>query len=89
MYELLHDRNKGSLNDIALNYYNNKITYGVLFEKIEQTAGALYTLGVRAVDIVAICSVNVPETIYTIYALNRLGAIADMIDVSVKSNALC
>lgn len=80
MYELLYDHNKECLNDIALYYYGNKITYGVLFKKIEQTARALYTLGVRAGDIAAICSVNIPETIYTIYALNRLGAIADMID---------
>ena len=80
MYELLYDHNKECLNDIALNYYGNKITYGALFEKIELTARTLFTLRVRAGDIVAICSVNIPETIYTIYALNRLGAIADMID---------
>ncbi len=80
MYELLWNSNKAYLNHFALNYYGRKITYGQLFEKIEETARAFSALGVKQNDVVAICTVNTPEMVYALYALNRLGAIVNMID---------
>lgn len=80
IYEYLWESNKDYFDNTALNYYDRKITYGELFEGIEKTAKAFSALGVRKGEIVAICSMNTPETVYAIYALNRLGAIANMID---------
>ena len=80
MFEMVFKNNKDHLNNTAINYYGRKISYGVLFDAIEQAAKSFYALGVRTGEIVAICSVNTPETVYTIYALNRLGAIVNMID---------
>lgn len=80
MYELLYSNNKEHLDDIALNYYGQKITYGTLFKKIELAAKAFSALGVQAGEVVMICSVNTPETVYAFYALNRLGVIANMVD---------
>lgn len=37
-------------------------------------------MGILADEIVIVYSVNTPETIYAIYALNRLGAIVNMVD---------
>ena len=80
MYELLWQSNQAHLTNIALNYYGKKITYGQLFKSIELTAQAFSALGVKKGDVVAICTVNTPEMVYSLYALNRLGAIVNMID---------
>lgn len=80
MYELLWRSNKDYRDNTALNYYGRKFTYGQLFEGIEKTAKAFSSLGVKKGDIVIICTVNTPEMVYALYALNRLGAVANMVD---------
>ncbi len=80
IYEYLWENNKNHLDDVALVYFNRKITYKELFENIEKVAKAFSKLGVKKSDVVTICTVNTPEMVYVLYALNRLGAIANMID---------
>lgn len=80
IYEYLYERNKDYQNKIALNYYDRKITYGQLFSGIEKAAKAFTAIGVEKEDVVSVIAVTIPETIYTLYALNRIGAIANMID---------
>ena len=80
IFEMLWENNKDYLDDVALNYFDRKITYGQLFEGIDKATKAFAAMGVQSGEIVAICSVNTPETIYAMYALNKLGAIANMID---------
>lgn len=80
MYDLLWQNNKDHLDDIAINYYGRKFTYGQLFDGIENAAKAFSALGVRKGEIVVVCTVNTPEMVYALYALNRLGAIANMVD---------
>ena len=79
-YELLYRNNKDHLNDIALNYYDRKITYKELFDEIEKAAKGFVACGVQAGDVVILSSVNSPEIVYSFYALNRLGAVANMVD---------
>lgn len=80
MYEMVWKNNKGHLGDITLNCYGRKITYGQLFDGIESAAKAFSALGVKKGEIVIICMVNTPEMVYALYALNRLGAVANMVD---------
>ena len=80
MYELLWDNNKEHLDDVAINYYGRKFTYGQLFDGIEKTAKAFSAMGVQKGEIVVVCTVNTPEMVFALYALNRLGAIANMVD---------
>lgn len=80
MYELLWQSNREYQNNTALNYYGRKITYGELFARIETTAKAFWALGIKKDDVVAICTVNTPEMVYALYALNRLGAVVNMVD---------
>ena len=80
MYELLLQNNKDHLADIAINYYGRKFTYDQLFDGIEKAAKAFSVLGVQKGEIVVVCTVNTPEMVYALYALNRLGAIANMVD---------
>ncbi len=88
IYEYLYENNKNNLDDIALNYFDRKITYKQLFENIEKTAKAFSALGVKESDIVTISSVTTPEIIYAFYALNRLGAISNMVDPRTSTEGI-
>ena len=87
IYSFIKDVNKDNLDGSALDYYGTHITYGQLFDRIEETAKAFAALGVKEGDLVSFVSVAVPETIAAIYALNKLGATANMIDprMDIKS----
>lgn len=80
IYDYLWKSNKDNLNDIALRYFDRKILFSELFDNIEKTVNALTTVGIKQGDIVVMATVTTPETIYTVYALNKLGAVANMID---------
>ena len=87
-YEFMYSRNKDNQNDVAINYFGNKIKYKNFFNKIEETAKALQANGVKKGDIVTICSITTPEVVYLFYALNRLGAVANMIDPRVNEDRI-
>lgn len=80
VYDLIYENNKDHLNDVALIYYGRKITFADMFDSIEKAASAFSAIGVRQGDTVVISSANIPEVIYAFYALNRLGAIVNMVD---------
>lgn len=79
LYESIWQRNKDNLDKTALDFYGNQISYRLLFENIKNTAASLSALGVKKGETVAVCMLNTPETIYLIYALNLLGASANML----------
>lgn len=64
---------------VAINYYGTKITYSELDKKIDKCAKAFKSIGVKQEDVVTICMPNIPEAIVAFYALNKIGAIANMI----------
>lgn len=80
IYEYLWENNKDHLDDIALICFGKKITYKKLFENIDKAAKAFLSLGIKEGDIVTVCAVTVPETVYAYYGLNKIGAISNMID---------
>lgn len=80
IYRQLKKENSDFLNDIALHYYGKNISFREFFSKIDECADAFYTLGVRAKEIVSVLSVSIPETVVAIYALNKIGAVANTID---------
>lgn len=80
IYDYIWQQNRQYLTNPALHYYGRNITYGQMFEGIEKAAKAFRAIGVKKGDIVAVIAVTLPETIYTFYGLNRIGAIANMID---------
>ncbi|WP_167511324.1 class I adenylate-forming enzyme family protein [Pseudobutyrivibrio xylanivorans] len=66
---------------VAIEYLGLKVTYEQLFKKIDQTGRALKAVGVNQGDIVSVCLPNIPEAIYLLYAINKIGAVANMLDV--------
>ena len=79
MYELLYECNKNRLDNVAIRYYGNDITYAELFENIRLAGAAFLAHGVAAGDVVTILSLNTPETTYAIYGLNYIGAVANLL----------
>lgn len=79
LYEYLVQSNKGNENRIAINYLGRKITYQELIRNIQSVAKSLFALGVKEHDIVTVALPSIPEAIYIVYALNRIGAVANMI----------
>jgi len=81
IYEYLWENNKLHLDDIAIIYYEKKITYWELFKKIDRVAAAFAYIGVKKGDVVTMLVLNQPETVYCLYALNKIGAIPTVINV--------
>lgn len=88
MYDVIYQNNKTYLGRTAINYYDRIITYGEMFDKIEETAKSLKAYGIEKGDIVTICMPTTPETIYLFYALNRIGAVSNMADPRTSSNGI-
>ena len=78
MYDYLLECNRDHLSDVALIYFERRITYRQLFEQIDCIASVLAARGIQAGDTIAIVSLNTPETICTFYALNKLGVVASL-----------
>lgn len=85
MYDYLYECNKNNLDDIALNF-NTKITYREMFKKIDEAEKMFINMGVKQGDAVSLGMPFIPETIYSIYALNKIGAIANMCDPRVPAD---
>ena len=79
IYGYFYESNKDYPDDIAIEYLGKKIKYGELFENIDKTAAAFQALDVKPGEIVTVALPSVPEAIYAVYALNKIGAVADMI----------
>lgn len=73
-YKELWNRNKNSLNDIALIYRGNKITYKVLFEKITEYAKSMKELGCGVNSEIPVCVSNSPEIVYLMGAASLIGS---------------
>ena len=64
---------------IALNYFGYRMSFGEMFDKIDNAAKAFRSIGVKEGDVVTICLPNTPEALICFYAINKIGAVADMI----------
>ena len=80
MYDYILSKNQDKKRYIAINYYGSIYTYEYMFKKINEYASRFTAMGIKKDDIVSICMPTIPETIYSIYALNKLGVVCDMID---------
>ncbi len=88
IYEYLWENNKDHLDDVALIYFGRKISYGELFKFIDKCEKSLYGIGVKPKDIVTVALPNIPEALYLVYALNKMGAVANMIHPLAGENEI-
>lgn len=79
LYEYFRDCSQKHLDDVAINYFNKKMSFRTLLNEINICARALRSQGIREGDVVTICMPNTPEAVIAFYAVNEIGAIANMI----------
>lgn len=79
LYKMLEQSMINNQKHISYNYYGNKNTYNEFILQIDKCAKAFKSLGIKYKDKVSICMPNTPEAIISFYALNKIGAIANMI----------
>lgn len=79
MFGMLKTAAENQPDSLAYEYFGTECTYRNLVEKIEEISAAYQSAGVRKGDIVTIIMPNTPEAVISIYALNRLGAVANIL----------
>ena len=79
MFGMLKITAENQPDSLAYEYFGTQCTYKNLVRKIEEISGAYYSIGVRKGDIVTIVMPNTPEAVISIYALNRIGAVANIL----------
>ncbi len=88
VYRMMFEKNRNYKNDTALIYFNKKITYAFLFEKIQMVASKLADLGLSKGDIITLQVVNMPQTVILFYAISFIGAIANFVYVTADCDEL-
>ena len=79
MYDLVRRSALKYPANIAYTYFGNKVTYKSFLIKIDTASRAFISLGVKKGEVVSIIMPNTPEAITCFYALNRIGAVCNMI----------
>ena len=88
MFQAVFDNNRDYKNGTAFQYFGTRITYGQFFQNVKRTANALYKMGIRCGDTITIMSMNIPETISLIYASNYLGAISNLVYLTLSEKEI-
>lgn len=94
IYEYFEGRAQLFLDETALEYFGVKISFKELLNRIDICARAMKCHGVRKGDVVTICMPNTPEAVIALYAVNKIGAIANMMhplssETEIKNSINC
>lgn len=81
VYAYVYKCNRKYMNDPAICYFGRTYSFGDLFNEVERVAGAFLNRGVKPGDIVTIILPNIPEAIICFYALNKIGAVSNFINI--------
>lgn len=79
LYETLRLTSLKFPKNYAYNYFGKKVKYKKFVEQVDECARAFMALGIKRKSIVSIIMPNTPEGIIAFYAINKIGAIANMI----------
>ena len=88
IYELIAEKADRYPEYCALDYFGRTVTYRRLVSEIRKCADALTAAGVKCGDAVSVCMPNTPEAVYLFYAINMIGAVANMIHPMSAENEI-
>lgn len=88
VFDYMLKNNEDNLDATALAYFGAETSYRELIEKINRCVKSFITLGVKKGDIVSFCNPTTPEVYYAFYALNKIGAVANMIDPRTNASRI-
>ncbi len=78
--ENLLNRNQSNLNTSAFESFGSKLSYREFFELVDTLTKGFLELGVKNRDIVTICMGGTIDSVAHFYALNRIGAVAQLVN---------
>ena len=79
LYDAIYEASCKWPHNVALEYFDTQITYKELIKRINKVAAALKAIGAEKGEHITICMPNTPESIYAFYAVNEIGAVANMV----------
>lgn len=79
MYGALSDTANEFPDAIAWYFMGKKTTYKKMIKLFDRAAKAFLANGIKRDDKVTICMPNCPQAVVCLYALNRIGAVANMV----------
>ena len=85
-YEELYLRNCNWLDDTALFYRGNNISYNAMFESMQNYANSLRAFGLQEGDEIPVCMANMPELVYLLGAISIIGAKANIFGCEFDSD---
>lgn len=88
MFDAVEKTAKKYPNYYAYQYFNKNVTYKDFISKVKSIAASLKAYGVEKGDKVTICMANTPEGIMSVYAVNLIGAIGNMIHPLSSTNEI-
>ena len=84
IYADLWQANAANLDKPALRCEETVWSFANFFDQILRAEAGLRALGVQAGEFVTILSMNTPETIAAFYAIDRIGAVANWVDMKLS-----
>lgn len=79
LYEELRETSLEYADVLAYIYFDRGVTYQKFLKQIDECSRSLKVMGVHPGDIVTLCMPNIPEAIISFYAINKIGAISNLI----------
>ena len=79
MYGAIHLTAQEYPDEPAIDFMGRKTSFRALDSRIVSAAGAFYKAGFRKGDVVTVCMPNTPQAVICLYALNRIGCVANMV----------
>ncbi len=79
MFQMVQNIAQQYPKEPAYEFYGKKTNYETFLKKIENAAQAFIAMGIGEGDTVTICMPNTPQALDCFYALDRIGAVANMI----------
>ena len=79
MYQMVEEAARRYPDNTAYVFMGKATSFSTFIKRIDAAAKGLYNLGIRKGDRVTICMANTPQAVDCFYALNRIGAVSNMI----------
>ena len=79
MVDMVEKNAKEKPEAVAYEFFGVKANYKQFFAEIKLCAASLLAMGIAPGDKVTICMPNTPQAVVMFYALNYMGAIANMV----------
>ncbi len=87
MYAYIKENNLDN-EAVKLVYFGRKFTFGKVWHDVDCLAAFLYEHGVKKGDSVVLCLPNIPQAVVAFYAVNKIGAIANIVHPRIGTKAL-